>query len=129
MRQALVRRAASMARALVLTTTILASAASAQTPSFKSGDWGTEDGGAVVVRADGAFDLAITDSTTGDSIFSQGKVTARTPTADGKLALTLQPAQPNAKVGQFIIEVATDGSGVLFVQAGGSRHQAATLKK
>ena len=91
MRKASRLRAASRACAttLALVLTFSAAAASAQ-PTFTSGDWGTSDGGVVVVKANGTYELAITDESNEKSIFSEGKVVDRKPSGD-KLVLTLKP--------------------------------------
>lgn len=127
MRKALRLRAASTACAATIALVLAATAgmASAQ-PTFTSGDWGAPDGGVVVIKANGTYELAITDESNDKSIFSEGKVVDKKPTADGKLALTLKPTVGG---GTFVVEVAADGSAELFIVDGGGRHKAASLSK
>jgi hypothetical protein len=102
------------------------SAGASLSQDLKSGDWATSDGGVVVVKANGGYDLAITDESNEKSIFSTGKVVDR-KVEGGKVVFTLKPAAGSQT---FVIEVTADGSGgELYVIEGGSRHKAATLTK
>jgi hypothetical protein len=130
MRYALGRRAGVAARALGLFTVFClvsvlgAHGASAQ-PTFKSGDWGTADGGSVAIKPDGGFDALFTDSETNEAVFATGKVVDRKPSGD-TLELTLKP---NGKNETYVIVIHADGNAELFRVSGGARHKAAVLTK
>jgi hypothetical protein len=130
MRFAFGRRAGMLSRALGFVAVLCfvsvlgAHSASAQ-PTFKSGDWGTADGGAVAVKPDGSFDAAFTDSETSEAVFTTGKVVNRQAAGDS-LELTLKP---NGKDETYVIVVHADGNAELFRVSGGARHKAAVLTK
>jgi len=126
MRYAFGRRATGIARAggLVAVLALGAGSALAQ-PAFKSGDWGTTDGGAVAVHENLAFDAAFTDAETNEAVFTTGKCSAPKPVgSDIELS-----CKPNVKAQTYIIVVHPDGTGQVDVIDGGKRHKAATLTK
>jgi hypothetical protein len=132
MRTASGRRPASLAGAFAFAAIFLFSPglATAQTPAFTTGSWGTADGGAVEVKADGSYDMSFTDAETNASIFSTGKLISKKPTADGKLELTLKPSgQAGASADTYLIDVGADGNGELFAVVAGAKHKAAVLTK
>lgn len=125
MRNALVRRAATLAGALLLSLFLIVHPAPASAAA--SGSWGTSDGGAVAVKADGSYDMAFTDAETGQSVFSTGRVVSRQTTSDGKVEMTLKPIGGGTTT--YVIEVDPDGNGTLYAVEGGARHKAADLTK
>jgi hypothetical protein len=129
MRDAPGRRLAARAGAVVFAATLaLAAGMSAAQPAGEQ-SWGTADGGAVAIEADGTYNMAFTDEGTKASVFSDGKVTSKTTTADGKTEYMLKPAAPVAGVDSWVVDVDASGNGVLYAVSKGSRRQAATLTK
>ncbi|MBS0296668.1 MAG: hypothetical protein JSR45_10170 [Proteobacteria bacterium] len=126
MRFASGRRAGSIAHACSFAVVLAFGAGSALAqPSFKSGDWGTTDGGAVAVHPDLTFDAAFTDAETNEAVFTTGKCGPPKPVGpDVELS-----CRPNGKAQTYIIIVHADGTGQLDVVSGGARHKAATLTK
>ena len=123
------RRLASMAGALACVTILAAGTAWAQ-PAFTAGDWATDDGGAVTVDKTGVFNILFTDQVTHANVFSTGKVVSKTPTADGKLELTLKPSAPVAGgIDSWVIDVGADGNGELYAVSKGERRKESNLTK
>jgi hypothetical protein len=122
------RRSATMAGASVLSALLIPAGAASATPSFTSGSWGTQGGGAVEVKADGSYDMAFTDETTQQAVFSNGRLVSKKPNADGKLELTLKPAA-KGPVEYYVIVLEDSGNGVLLAVENGQRHKAAELTK
>jgi hypothetical protein len=131
MRKASGRRATSIARVCAVSAFLLFQAGTvlAQAPVARAGSWGTGDGGGVEVKADGSYELVITDVETGANIYSTGRVVDRRAEPDGRQTITLKP-RIGGKGDTFVIELTPEGDGELFVlTSGGDRHKAATLRK
>ena len=123
------RRLAGMAGALACVTVLAAGAAWAQ-PTFTDGNWETDDGGAVTIDKTGVFNILFTDQVTHANVFSTGKVVSKTPTADGKLELTLKPtAAVPGGIDGWVIDVGADGNGELYAVSKGERRKESNLTK
>ena len=122
------RRSATLAGAFVLSALLFPLGSASAATAFTSGSWGTQGGGAVEIKADGSYDMAFTDETTQQAVFSNGRLISKKPNAEGKLELTLKP-MAKGPVDYYVIVLEADGNGTLFAVQGGQRHKAAELSK
>ncbi|MBC6980261.1 hypothetical protein [Caulobacter sp. 17J80-11] len=99
-------------------------------PSGK-GTWEAESGDFVEVH-NGTYSLAVSEQGDGGSVFSEGKVVDRKPTADGGLELTLKPntigGASRAEYATMVLVISPDGAQAeLFTVHGGARHSVIRL--
>ena len=92
-------------------------------------DWGSPDGGAVVIKPNGTYSVLVTDVSDNSSLFSEGRVVSRTPTPDGGHAYRLKPTTPSQVAWTLEVVAKPDGTAELYVTRGGARHLACPLKK
>ncbi len=96
----------------------------------KGEDWGTPDGGAVVIKPGGAtYSILCDDVTDKSSVFSEGRVVSETGPMDGEHTYRLKPTTPGQESWSFEIIAKPDGAGELWVTKAGARHLVAPLKK
>jgi hypothetical protein len=91
-------------------------------------DWGTPDGGGVVIKANGSYSILCDDMTDKSSVFSEGQVAGRSESPDGTRTFRLRPTTPRQEGWMFEVIAKPDGTGELWVTKGGARHMVATLK-
>jgi hypothetical protein len=112
--------------------------AGAQTPpsgpapasASKGEDWGTPDGGAVVIKPGGTtYSILCDDVSDKSSVFSEGRVQSETGPMDGEHHYRLKPTTPGQEGWLFEVIAKPDGTGELWVTKGGARHMVAPLKK
>jgi hypothetical protein len=112
--------------------------AGAQTPSTaasaasvsKGEDWGTPDGGAVVIKPGGKlFSILCDDITNKTSIFSEGRVVSETGPMDGEHSYKLSATTPGQVGWRFEVLAHPDGTGELWFTRGKDHHLVAKLKK
>jgi hypothetical protein len=122
------RRLAGIAGAFACAVVLSAGTAWAQSNSEQS--WGTDDGGAVSIDGKGVFNVVFTDQVTHANIFSTGKVSSRSKTADGKEELALKPAAPVGNgIDSWVVDIGPDGNGELYAVSKGERRKESNLTK
>lgn len=123
----------SCAAAVILAALWQAGAATPQTPvgvaaSAEISDWGSPDGGAVVLKPNGTYSVLVTDVSDNSSLFSEGRVVARRPNPDGGVTYVLKPTTPSEVSWTLEVVAKPDGTAELYVTRGGVRHLACPLK-
>ena len=91
-------------------------------------DWGSPDGGSVVIKPNRAYAIVLEDASDHSSIFSEGHVLSSQPTPEGGRAFLLKPTTPGQATTSFEVIVKPDGKAELWMTKAGNRHLAATLK-
>ena len=93
-------------------------------------DWGSPDGGAVVVKPGGVYSILVEDAGDHSSVFSEGRVVGRTGTMAGEHSYRLKPTTPGQESWTFEVDAKADGTAELYVTKGGrERHLVTTLKR
>lgn len=92
-------------------------------------DWGSPDGGAVVIKPGGLYSVLITDVSDNSSLFSEGRVVSRTERPDGSHSYLLKPTTPGQAGWSLEVIAKPDGTAEIWLTKGGVRHLAAPLKK
>jgi hypothetical protein len=105
-----------------------AQAPAAAPPKPLPTDWGSPDGGSVVIKSSRTYAIVLEDASDHSSIFSEGHVLSSQPTPEGGLEYRLKPTTPNQATTTFEIIVKPGGKAELWMTKAGNRHLAATLK-
>ena len=93
-------------------------------------DWGSPDGGAVVIKPGGAnYSILVEDATDHSSVFSEGRVVGRSGSLAEAHSYRLKPTTPGQENWLFEVDAKPDGSAELYVTKGGARRLVTTLKK
>jgi hypothetical protein len=93
-------------------------------------DWGSPDGGAVVIKPGGTnYSILVEDAGDHSSVFSEGKVVGHTGTMAGDHSYRLKPTTPGQEAWTFEVDAKPDGTADLYVTKGSPRHLVTTLKK
>ena len=94
-------------------------------------DWGSPDGGAVVIKPGGTdYSILVEDAGDHSSVFSEGRVVGRTGTMTGEHSYRLKPTTPGQESWMFEVDAKADGTAELYVtKGGGERHLVTTLKR
>jgi hypothetical protein len=93
-------------------------------------DWGSPDGGAVVIKPGGAtYSILVEDAGDHSSVFSEGRVVGRTGTMSEAHSYRLKPTTPGQEGWIFEVDAKPDGSAELYLDKGSPRHLVTTLKK
>jgi hypothetical protein len=105
--------------------------ASAQGGSLTQGeDWGSPDGGAVVIKPGGAtYSILVEDAGDHSSMFSEGRVVGRTGTMTAEHSYRLKPTTPGQESWTFEVDAKPDGTAELYLDKGSPRRLVTTLKK
>ncbi|HEY2662368.1 MAG TPA: hypothetical protein VGI79_21815 [Caulobacteraceae bacterium] len=91
-------------------------------------DWGSPDGGSVVIKPNRAYTMILDDASAHNSIFSEGHVLSSQPTPEGGRIYHLKPTTPGQATTTFEVIVKPDGKAELWMTKAGARHLAAPLK-
>jgi hypothetical protein len=108
-----------------------APASAAQGANLAQGeDWGSPDGGAVVIKPGGAnYSILVEDMDDHSSVFSEGRVVGRTGSMTEAHSYRLKPTTPGQERWTFEVDAKADGTAELYVDKGSPRHLVTTLKK
>ena len=91
-------------------------------------DWGSPDGGSVVIKPNRAYTMILDDASDHSSIFSEGHVLSSQPTPEGGRIYRLKPTTPGQATTTFEVIVKPGGKAELWMTKAGARHLAAPLK-
>ena len=91
-------------------------------------DWGSPDGGSVVIKPNRTYAVILEDASDHSSIFSEGHVLSSEPTPEGGREYRLKPTTPGQAATTFEVIVKPNGKAELWITKAGARHLAATLK-
>jgi hypothetical protein len=92
-------------------------------------DWGSPDGGAVVIKPGGTYSILVEDAGDHSSVFSEGRVVGRTGALTEEHSYRLKPTTPGQESWVFEVDAKPDGTAELYVSKGSARHLVTTLKK
>jgi len=94
-------------------------------------DWGSPDGGAVVIKPGGAlYSILVEDAGDHSSVFSEGRVIGHTGSMADQHSYRLKPTTPGQEGWIFEVDAKPDGTAELYLtKGGGERHLVTTLKK
>jgi hypothetical protein len=92
-------------------------------------DWGSPDGGAVVIKPGGTYSVLVEDAEDHSSVFSEGRVVGRSGTMAEAHSYRLKPSTPGQERWTFEVDAKPDGTAELYVDKGSPRHLVTTLKK
>jgi hypothetical protein len=91
-------------------------------------DWGSPDGGSVVIKPNRTYAILLEDASDHNSIFSEGHVLSSEPTPEGGRGYRLKPTTPGQATTTFEVIVNPNGKAELWMTKAGARHLAAALK-
>lgn len=93
-------------------------------------NWGSPDGGAVVIKpGSAAYSILVEDMGDHNSVFSEGRVVGVTGSLAEAHTYRLKPTTPGQESWMFEVDAKADGTAELYVTKAGARHLVTTLKK
>ena len=93
-------------------------------------NWGSPDGGAVVIKPGGTtYSILVEDAGDHSSVFSEGRVAGLSGSLAEAHTYRLRPTTPGQESWTFEVVASPDGSAELYVTKGGARHLVCPLKK
>lgn len=105
-------------------------AAAAVATAATGENWGSPDGGAVVIKPGAAaYSVLVEDMGDHSSVFSEGRVVGVTGSLAEAHTYRLKPTTPGQESWMFEVDAKADGTAELYVIKGGARRLVTTLKK
>lgn len=105
-------------------------AAAAVATAATGENWGSPDGGAVVIKPGAAtYSVLVEDMGDHSSVFSEGRVVGVTGSLAEAHTYHLKPTTPGQESWTFEVDAKADGTAELYVIKAGARRLVTTLKK